>query len=110
MRCTRFVPLLLALSLCGTAHAGTPAAGETTGQGSVKAQVQGVQEKLMGDNEIMALILSLQNDPDMQALLNDPAVLNAVSAGDINALTGNPRFMELLNNPKVREIQKRVNQ
>jgi hypothetical protein len=56
----------------------------------------------------MALILSLQDDPEMQALLNDPALLEAVQAGDLSALTANPRFMKLLDNAKVKEIQKRV--
>lgn len=111
MKCIRFVPFLLALYLCGAIQAGTAVAEENTSQqSSVKTQVQDIQEKLTGDREIMALIFSLQNDPEIQALLNDPAVLKAVNAGDIDALTKNPRFMELLNNPKVLEIQKRVNQ
>jgi hypothetical protein len=70
--------------------------------------VREFQEKMLGDTDIMALILALQNDPEMQMLLNDPAVLNAVASGNINALTGNPRFMQLLNNPRIREIQQRI--
>lgn len=71
-------------------------------------QVQELQQKMLGDEQTMALILSLKDDPEMQALLNDPKVLEAVQAGDISALTANPRFMKLLENAKVREIQKRV--
>lgn len=74
----------------------------------INEQVSGLQEKMMNDKEIMGLILALQNDPDMQELLKDPSVLNAVSDGDINTLTGNPRFMRLLENARVKEIQRRL--
>ncbi len=109
MKFRRVLPFVLFLFICGAAHAGENGAKGETGQGDVKAQVQEMQGKLLNDDGVMALILSLQNDPEVQALLSDPAVMSAVAAGDINALAGNPRFMELLNKPQVREIQKRVN-
>jgi hypothetical protein len=75
---------------------------------SAAPQVQELQQKMLADDQTMALILSLQNDPEMQALLNDPVLLEAVAAGDLTALTANPKFMKLLDNAKVKEIQKRV--
>ena len=71
-------------------------------------QVQELQQKMLGDEQTMALILSLKDDPEMQALLNDPKVQEAVQSGDLSALTANPRFMKLPDNAKVKEIQKRV--
>ena len=56
------------------------------------------------------LIGALQSDPDMQALVNDPAILNAIQSGDISTLIQNPSFMKLLNNPRVREIEKSLQQ
>lgn len=56
----------------------------------------------------MTMILSLQSHPAMQAILADPTVLRAVSAGDLNALLAHPKFLELLNDPTVREIVKQV--
>jgi hypothetical protein len=67
-----------------------------------------LQHKLMSDQEIMGMILSLQNDPDFKKLLEDPEVMKAVSEGDVAALAANPKFMKLLNNPVVQEIQKKV--
>ena len=96
--------LLLAGILSNSLHAEPPPPG------SVTPQVQELQQKMLGDDQSMALILSLKDDPEVQALLNDPAVLEAVQAGDLAALTANPRFMKLLENAKVREIQKRVGQ
>jgi hypothetical protein len=105
MRCSVFVTLMLTFFLCGTVCAMTTQEQQRV---DVNGQVREFQEKMLGDTDIMALILALQNDPEMQMLLNDPAVLNAVASGNINALTGNPRFMQLLNNPRIREIQQRI--
>jgi hypothetical protein len=91
------------MSLCGPIHAASDQSS-----GSVTSQVQELQQKMLADDQTMALILSLQNDPEMQALLNDPVLLEAVAAGDLTALTANPKFMKLLDNAKVKEIQKRV--
>lgn len=102
MRYLFVVTLMLAFFLSGSGYAAT-ASGQQ--QGVVNSQVQDLQEKMLADKDIMALILALRDDPEMQALLNDPAVVKAISQGDTNALTANPRFMQLLNNPRVREIQ-----
>jgi hypothetical protein len=74
------------------------------------ADVQGMVTKMQGNDDIMALINTLKDDPEMQAVINDPQVLKAISAGDYSALMANPKFMELLNNPKVLEIQKKMGQ
>ncbi len=66
--------------------------------------MKALQENMMGDNEIMALIQSLQNDPDFKKILEDPEIMKAVSEGDTSALTSNPQFMKLLNNATVKEI------
>ena len=67
-----------------------------------------LEEKMLNDKEIMALILSLQNDPDFKKVLEDPVIMKAVNEGDISALTANPQFMKLLNNTTVKEIQQKA--
>jgi hypothetical protein len=76
--------------------------------GSVAPDVDELKERMLKDEGIMALISAMQNDPKMQSLLNDPALLRAIQAMDINALLNNPDFMKLLNNPRVQEIEKRL--
>jgi len=71
-------------------------------------EVRSLQEKMMSDKEIMSLIQSLQNDPEFQRILEDPEVMKAVNSGDIAALMANARFMKLLNNSTLREIQSKV--
>jgi hypothetical protein len=75
---------------------------------TVSNEMQTLQGRMMSDQEVMGLILSLQNDPEFRKILADPDILKAVNAGDVAALTANPRFLQLLNNPTVREIQKKV--
>ena len=71
--------------------------GEKTGE-IPRDEVLALQEKMMGDEEIIAMILSLQNDPEFQAILQDPEIMSAVSSGDINALLSNQNFLKLLEN------------
>ena len=75
---------------------------------STNEKVQSIQESIMSDQNIMALIFSLQNDPDIQELLNDPVILNAVNSGDFTALMSNPKFINILQNPTIKKIQKKV--
>ena len=81
-----------------------PPAASTT----PNAPISGLQQTLLGNPEIMTMILSLQDNPAMQAILADPAVMQAVNAGDLNAVLAHPKFLELLNDPTVREIVKQV--
>jgi len=77
-------------------------------QTSTKAQVQALQQLMMGDKEIISMILSLLNDPEVQKILEDPSIIKAVNSGDIAALISNPRFMKLLDNPAVKDIGKKT--
>lgn len=84
--------------------------GSSNTTGDTAGQLKSLQEKMMSDGEVMNTIQSLQNDPDFQKILEDPEIMKAVQAGDINALMANPRFMELTNKPAVQEIGKRMSQ
>lgn len=78
------------------------------GNSSISPEVQALQTYMQNNQEIMAIIFSLQNDPDFQEIMSDPGILNAVNSGDIAALISNPKFMSLLNNHKIQEIQKKL--
>ena len=71
-------------------------------------EVLALQEKMMGNEEIFAMILSLQNDPEFRAILQDPEIMSAVSSGDINALLSNQKFLKLLENPAIQDIEKMI--
>jgi PPE-repeat protein len=80
----------------GGEKAGTPQAGD-------------LKARMMNDEGIMELILSMQNDPDMQTILSDPSAMQAVQAGDTGGLMNNPVFLKFINNPRVREIVEKMN-
>ena len=82
--------------------------GSSVSTGDTAGQLKSLQEKMTSDGEVMNTIQTLQNDPEFQKILEDPEIMKAVQAGDINALMANPRFMELLNKPAVQEIGKRI--
>lgn len=75
---------------------------------SAASQIQELQKTMMGSEDIMKLIFSLQSDPKVQKLLADPAFMNAVTSGDISTIMSDPRLQDILNNPTVQEIRKKV--
>ena len=77
--------------------------GAASGQ-DFHGQVRGVQRRLAGDPETMAAIERLGSDPQVQAVLNDPAIMQAIASGDLEALMANDTFRQLMSNPSIRAI------
>ena len=67
-------------------------------------QIQQVQQRLAQDPEAMKAILSLQDDPQIQAILNDPAIMQAIEKGDYTSLLDNDKIKALESNPKLNEL------
>lgn len=80
------------------------AAGDAAGAADLAA----MQQRLLGDPEVMSQILALQNDPTVRAAVADPAVLQALGSGNIEALQGNESLRRLLDLPAIRAIIERV--
>jgi len=72
------------------------------------SQVQSLQQSMMADQEVMSMIQSLKDDPAFQKAMEDPAIMQAVTAGDVASLMANPKFLELMNNSTVKNIQQKV--
>jgi hypothetical protein len=77
-------------------------------EGAEGADIQALQKSMMDDQEIMDLIQSLQQAPEMQELLKSPDIIKASQSGDISVLMSNPKFIRLLDNSKAKEIQKKL--
>jgi hypothetical protein len=71
-------------------------------------QLPRIQERLIKDEALFQKIQALQDDPDIQAVLSDSALMEALRAGNLDALISNPKFMRLLENPAIQEIMKEV--
>ena len=84
----------------------SPAPSATTAPSS--AEISSLTEKMMNDSEVMDMIQSLKDDPSFQKALEDPEFMKAVAAGDTAALMANPKFLEIMNNATVRDIQRKM--
>ncbi len=83
--------------------------GVSTGIDSARrSEIEVLQKSMVSDQATMSLITSLQNDPEVQALLKDPAIMSAVTSGDVTTLMANPQFLQLLQNPKIQEIERKA--
>ncbi|NVN89913.1 MAG: hypothetical protein HXX11_04850 [Desulfuromonadales bacterium] len=100
--------VLLLMVLCLFVFVSAACAGGDATRTVDASQVKQLQDQMLNNPDIMALLSALQNDPEMQALLGDPAVVDAVQRGDTAALANDPRLLKLLNNPKVQEIVRQV--
>ena len=74
-----------------------------------KSAIQSMRSTMTSSPSVMSAILSLQNDPEMQAILQDPEVMQAVQNFDLTALANNPKIKKLMNNSKIKNIQGSVN-
>jgi len=75
---------------------------------SLSREAQALQQLLLGDEQLLTNVLSLQDDPEVQAILQDPDMVRAANSGSIDALISNPKFMRLLLNPKIQAITREV--
>lgn len=112
MRYLLVVPVLIAIILCAQGCAVESVSGAFPDQ--VKAEentrVNDQRENLLKEKELSDLISALENDPEMQAVLNDPAAMDAVRFMDMKFIENDQRFRNLRNNPRMLEIMKRLNQ
>ena len=82
---------------------GTPSRPSDAG-----SQARSLEERMQADDEVMNKIRSLKDDPAFQKVLEDPELMNAVNTGDVAALMADPKFLQLLQNPAVKDIQKKM--
>lgn len=76
---------------------------------SAGSNIESLQSRLAGDQGVMSMILQLQSDPDMQAVLSDPELMRAVQSFDLQTLQSHPKILKLMQNDKVQSIHNKVN-
>jgi hypothetical protein len=70
--------------------------------------VQALQQRIVSDPAMAASIQALRDDPQVQAVLSDPAITDALARGDLGALLNNPKIRDLADDPAVQEITRQV--
>lgn len=66
--------------------------------------VQQLQTRLAQDPATMQSIMSLQSDPQIQAILSDPAIMKAIQEGDYMSLLGNAKIQALESNEHLKQL------
>ncbi len=108
-------PKVVSISQKSAVAASAPAAGSTPENSAVSSKmveggIDAIKRAMQSNDQVMNSISSLQNDPDFQAVLNDPEVMAAVNTNNIQALSTNPKFLKLLDNDAVQEIGDDLNE
>jgi xanthine/CO dehydrogenase XdhC/CoxF family maturation factor len=62
------------------------------------------EERILSDPTILAMVMTLQQDPQVLTILGDPLVMQAILAGDLNALRSNPKILALEGNPTIQQL------
>ena len=83
---------------------GSAMASSSTGAPPGQVELQAMQTRMMRNPDLIAMIQALQSDPEMQAVLADPQIMNALASGDYAALKNNPKIISLMRNAKVRAV------
>ena len=71
-------------------------------------KIETMKNKLMSDPETMGMITSLQNDPQIKDIINDPEIINAVKSGDTTSLMNNAKLIRLQSNPIIQDIKRKT--
>lgn len=66
--------------------------------------IQQLQAGLAQDPATVQSIMNLQSDPQIQAILNDPAIAKAIQEGDYTSLLGNAKIQALESNEQVKQL------
>jgi len=71
---------------------------------ALTGEIQNLQTSLAQDPATMRSIMSLQSDPQIQAVLSDPAIVKAIQDGDYTSLLANPKIQALDNNEHLKQL------
>lgn len=96
--------LVLSGAMAGPVVVRAQDAGDASLAGGSNNAIANMQGALLADEASRKQVLSLQDDPQVKAILDDPATMRAVQSGDLNALMNDPKLGALLNNPTVRSL------
>jgi len=81
----------------------------TAPQVGLESSVQQIQSSIFSSAALMSSIMQMQDNPEMQAVLNDPELMQAIQRFDIEAIQNNPKIIRLMKSRDMQQIQSKVN-
>lgn len=91
-------------SLSNADPAATPVASLANPGARYGADIDALQRQMVGNPDLMQMIVGLQNDAALQRAMADPELMALISSGNIDALRQHPSFLELMSHPGIRGI------
>lgn len=85
------------------------ASSNSISSGSVASSVQQIQSSITSNTSLMSAIMQMQNNPEMQAVLSDPALMQAIQSFNIEAIQNHPKIIRLMQSQEMQKIQSRAN-
>ena len=79
-----------------------------TSTGGRQEDIKDLQSSMLSSPQLLGMIFALQEDPDIKDILRDEEVMALIMAGDKERLESNPKFIKLMENPKIRAIIERM--
>ena len=76
----------------------------STHDAALAEDIQQAQTRLAQDPATMQTIMSLQSDPQIQAILSDPAIVKAIQEGDYASLLGNAKIQALESDEHLKQL------
>ena len=70
--------------------------------------VEKAQAVLMQDPQAMQVVALMASEPNFKELLDDPLSVAAIKSGDMAALLKNPRFLAIMQDPRMQEMATRM--
>jgi hypothetical protein len=69
---------------------------------------QAIQKQITSSPELMQMVYGMMSDPELQAAMNDPQLVQLVMSGDMEALQRDPRIRHLMTKPSIRAMMKKM--
>lgn len=88
----------------GAARSAPPSMSGSASTSDYSAEIASIQKQLIGDQGLMEQVTALQQDPEVQQILADPALTRMILSGDLEHLRADPRFQRLMDNPAIQSL------
>lgn len=71
---------------------------------ALSGEIEQLKARMAQDPATLQSIMSLESDPQIQAVLSDPAIVKAIQEGDYMSLLGNAKIQALENNEHLKQL------
>jgi hypothetical protein len=75
---------------------------------SSAGEAAALQKQIAGNPQWMQSVTTLKDDPDLQQILKDPVLMQAIREGNLEALQSDPRIQRLMSHPVVQDLQRQL--